>query len=33
MTVHREGPANVEVSVDIRADDIKKLYFQTILSA
>ena len=33
MTVRREGPANVEVSVDIRAGDIKKLYLETILSA
>ena len=33
MTVRIEGPANVEVSVDIRADAVKKLFLETILSA
>jgi inosine-uridine nucleoside N-ribohydrolase len=32
MTVRRGGPANVEVSVDIRAEEIKALYLETILS-
>lgn len=32
MTVRREGSANAEVSIGIRADAIKKLYLETILA-
>jgi purine nucleosidase/pyrimidine-specific ribonucleoside hydrolase len=32
MTVRRDGPTNVEVSVDILAEEIKALYLETILS-
>ena len=32
MTLRRSGPPNAEVSVDIRAEEIKALYLSTILS-